>query len=287
MKRIASISKVSIEEEDGTPFIGSMNRRVSTESMRQYLLERDGYREIEGEFEHKWEGTNMAMAPKLLKRNGGFEDRVTMLKLAAGKRWDVNRHNTATCSLCEEVFTDQRHPLMVCTGYEVNLARQRWRDLIKNQIKNESMWLRLQMDDFVRCIFSERDGELAAVGTYTPRWVDKLDKDKEFNAPQMVKMKKLMGVICQGARVVMRTYTRTCCDKNKDKDNKKNRGVERAQELRQLSIKDFTDLVATEAPPGKNKKKVKKVLPLGDCEPHQGYLEETTMGNIKIGKWSK
>jgi hypothetical protein len=75
MRRISSVSKVSIEEEDGTPFIGSVNRRASREAMRQYLLMRDGYREKEGDFEQKWEGTNMAMAPKLLLRNGGFEDR--------------------------------------------------------------------------------------------------------------------------------------------------------------------------------------------------------------------
>jgi hypothetical protein len=96
MKRISTASKVSIEEEDGTPFIGSVNRRASQESTRQYLLERDGYREKESDFEQKWERANLAMAPKLLLRNGGFEDRVTMLKLAAGKRWDVSRHNKAT-----------------------------------------------------------------------------------------------------------------------------------------------------------------------------------------------
>ena len=79
------------------------------------------------------------------------------------------------------------------------------------------------MKDFVRCIFTEKDGELAAVGTFTPRFVDKLDKRIEFGAPQMLKVKKLLGMICQGARLVMRTYTRVCCDKNRSKDDKKNR----------------------------------------------------------------
>ena len=287
MKRISTNSKVSIEEDDGTPFIGSVNRRVSEESMRQYLLERDGYREAEGDFEEKWEGTNMSMAQKLLRRNGGFEDRVTMLKLASGKRWDVSRHNSAVCLLCDEKFTDQRHPLMTCTAYEVQNARQRWRELISDQSKAENMWLRTQMEEFVRCIFNERDGELAAVGTFTPRWVDKLDKEKEFTAPQMSKMKKLISIICQGARVVMRTYTRTCCDKNRDRNDTKNRGVERAQELRQLSINDFTKLATAEVAPGKKKKKAKEVLPLGDCEPLLGFLEETSNGLINIAKWNR
>ena len=118
-----------------------------------------------------------------------------MLKLASGKRWDVSRHNSAVCLLCDEKFTDQRHPLMTCTAYEVQNARQRWRELISDQSKAENMWLRTQMEEFVRCIFNERDGELAAVGTFTPRWVDKLDKEKEFTALQMSKMKKLMSTM--------------------------------------------------------------------------------------------
>ena len=287
MKRISSVSKVSIEEEDGTPFIGSVNRRASMESMRQYLLMRDGYREKEGDFEQKWEGTNMAMAPKLLLRNGGFEDRVTMLKLAAGKRWDVSRHNKATCLLCEEEFMDQRHPLFNCAAYEVYNARQLWKEQVKNMAADKDMWLRTQMEDFVRCVYSERDGELAAVGTYTPRWVEKLDKKKEFSAPQMKKMKRLMGLICRGARVVMRAYTRTCCDKGRDKEDKRNRGIERSQELRQLSISDFTKMGASDAPPGKRKKKAKEVLPLGECEPPQGFLEEIQNDTISIGKWKR
>ncbi len=37
-------------------------------------------------FEERWDGANMARAQKLLRRNGGFEDLVTMVKLGAGKR---------------------------------------------------------------------------------------------------------------------------------------------------------------------------------------------------------
>ena len=288
MKRISTWSKVSIEEEDGTPFIGSVNRRASRVSMKQYLLERDGYREAEGDFEERWEGANLAMAPKLLRRNGGFEDRVTMLKLAAGKRWDVSRHNKGTCLLCEEEFEDQRHPLMACTAYEVYNARQRWREEIDKRISTYDLWLRAQMEDFVRCIFTEKDGELAAVGTFTPRFVDKLDKRIEFGAPQMLKVKKLLGMICQGARLVMRTYTRVCCDKNRCKDDKKNRGVERTQELRQLSLMDFAKLGSMdESTNQRKKKKARETLPIGECEPEQGFLEETIDGILGISKWNR
>ena len=54
-------------------------------------------------------------------------------------------------------------------------------------------------------------------------------------------MKKLMGITAQGARAVMRVYTRACCDKNRTQEGPKiNRGLERYQELRQLSMNDFT-----------------------------------------------
>ncbi len=103
----------------------------------------------------------------------------------------------------------------------------------------------------------------------------------------MKRMKKLMGVVCRGARVVMRTYTRTCCDKDRNKDDKKNRGVERSQELRQLSMSDLTRLGASDAPPGKRKKKAKEVLPLRECEPPQGFLEEIYNDLINMGIWKK
>ena len=54
---------VGIEEEDGTPFIGSVKQRASEIGLEQYYMEREGYREKEGDFDPKWEGTNIALAP--------------------------------------------------------------------------------------------------------------------------------------------------------------------------------------------------------------------------------
>jgi fructose-1,6-bisphosphatase len=83
---ISAQSKVAIEEEDGTLFIGSVTRRASRLSMKHYFMERDGYNEHDLDYKERWEGACMARAHKLLRRNGGFEDCVTMLKLGAGKR---------------------------------------------------------------------------------------------------------------------------------------------------------------------------------------------------------
>ena len=49
-----------------------------------------------------------------------------------------------------------------------------------------------------------------------------------------------MTTIAQGARAVMRVYTRACQDKNKDKDKEKiNRAVEKIAELRQIGMLSF------------------------------------------------
>ncbi len=86
---------------------------------RDYTMGREEYRAIEGDFEPMWEGANFSHASKLLERNGGLEDRVTMVKLKFGKRWDVSSHNKATCTLCGEIFKRQRHPLMACMSWEM------------------------------------------------------------------------------------------------------------------------------------------------------------------------
>ena len=40
------------------------------------------------------------------------------------------------------------------------------------------MDMRIAMDEYYRNVFDKLDGEMAAVGTYTVRWVNGLDKDR-------------------------------------------------------------------------------------------------------------
>jgi hypothetical protein len=208
LMRISAQSKVAIEEEDGTPFIGSVTRRASRLSMKHYFMERDGYSEQDADFEERWEGANMARAQKLLRRNGGFEDLVTMLKLGAGKRWDVSRHNKAVCVLCEEDFASQRHPMMTCAAIEVHNARELWKSNIRALIVKAKWDLRPEMENFFSNILDKPDGEMAAVGTYTVRWVNNLNKDRIFGHADWKAMLGLMKSVAQGARGVMRVYTR-------------------------------------------------------------------------------
>jgi hypothetical protein len=95
---------------------------------------------------------------------------------------------------------------------------------------------------------------MAAVGTYTVRWVNKLNKSRKFNHVEWKAMLGLMKSIAQGARGIMRVYTRACCDKARGKKDL-NIGYTRALELRQLSICEFVGQRAAGRAHKKEKKK--------------------------------
>ena len=126
LKRIGNRSLLVIEEEDGTLFIGSVRTRASKVNMCTYWKERDGWRAKDG-LDQKWTVTNMAMAPSLLRRNGGLEDCATILRLSARKRWEyslffpfqmfkinyqesLSRRNYTTNSIFVEVFSPPSPP---------------------------------------------------------------------------------------------------------------------------------------------------------------------------------
>ena len=102
--------------------------------------------------------------------------------------------------------------------------------------------------------YKKPDGKMAAVGTYTVRWVNKLNKSRRFNHVEWKAMLGLMKSMAQGVRGIMRVYTRACCDKARGKKDS-NIGYTRALELRQLSICKF---VGQRASGRANKNKTKK-----------------------------
>ena len=97
-----------------------------------------------------------------------------------------------------------------------------------------------------------------------------------------------MQAVAQGARGVMRVYTRACCDKTRDKE-KLAKGHVRALELRQLSIGDFVGQSPAngdgKAETLKIKKDKKKVLPLGACMPPVGTLLDIERGGLGLVSW--
>ena len=102
-------------------------------------------------------------------------------------------------------------------------------------------------------------------------------------------IRKLMKTVAQGARGMMRTYTRACQDKivNKEKD-KKHRAVEAIAELRQLGIKDFVKNVKDiEVEPKIRKHKKKKTLPEKECAPPMDALKEIERGGIGLVSWDR
>ena len=129
---------------------------------------------------------------------------------------------------------------MACVSWEMQEMRQKWKNLIKLRISKERRSLRNEMEEYMENVLRSQDGELAAVGTYTQRWVNRLNRKRQMSEDELRSIRKLMKTVAQGARGMMRTYTRACQDKlvNKEKD-KKHRAVEAIAELRQLGIKDF------------------------------------------------
>ena len=131
-------------------------------------------------------------------------------------------------------------------------------------------------------VLRSQDGELAAVGTYTQRWVNRLNRKRQMTEDELRSIRKLMKTVAQGARGMMRTYTRACQDKlvNKEKD-KIHRAVETITELRQLGIKDFVKNVKDiEVEPKIRKNKKKKILPEIECAPPMDALKEIERGGI-------
>ena len=127
LKRIAKRARVTIEEADGTPFIWNVSERIGRNSMQKYWKLRDEYRIKDG-LSPKWEGTNIAMAFSLLKRNEGLEDLATTLRFASGKGLDYSRHNITVFKACGGDFRGFRHPLLLCNSIFVMGVRKVWMD---------------------------------------------------------------------------------------------------------------------------------------------------------------
>ena len=229
LKRIGFRSQVVIEEEDGTPFIGSVQERASRKNIESYWIRRDEWRVQDG-LDPMWEGTNMAMAAELLKRNGGLEDYATMLRLSSGKRWNHSRHNPAVCNACQELSTSMKHPLLHCENLAMVAARELWTKNCKAYAASAKPdGLRGRMLEALHHVLHSPDGEFAAMGTFTPRWASNFPNGDITPIQELRAFKKFLRVIAAGARLVMREYARI-------------KGVEEgdARELRQLSINQFT-----------------------------------------------
>jgi len=99
-----------------------------------------------------------------------------------------------------------------------------------------------------------------------------------------------MKAVAQGARGVMRVYTRACCDKTREK-GKLAKGYTRALELRQLSIGEFVGQEITNRINIKSNlykmKKGKIILQESACTPPLGTLEDIERGGLGLVGWRR
>ena len=99
------------------------------------------------------------------------------------------------------------------------------------------MRLRSKLSEILHHVCTSEGGEFAAVGTFIPSWVARVDDAKVMSALDLAAVKKLLRVIAGGARLVMREYSRIKAVSDGD-----------ATELRQLSIVPFNKKVPSKAP---------------------------------------
>ncbi len=78
-------------------------------------------------------------------------------------------------------------------------------------------------------MWTSNEGEFAAVGTFTPGWVARVEDGLVRSQQDLFAIKKMLRVIAGGARLVMREFARLKEVSEGD-----------AKELRQLSIAQFT-----------------------------------------------
>ena len=98
----------------------------------------------------------------------------------------------------------------------------------------------------------------------------------------------LMKAVAQGARGVMRVYTRACCEKSRIGGGLA-RGYIRELELRQLSIGEFVGQTTISDSTSKEnrKKKTNKITPLErKCAPPMDILTEFERGGVGLVGWT-
>jgi hypothetical protein len=210
------------------------------------------------------------MAFTLLKRNGGLEDHATMSRLAAGKRHEYQRYNIVLCKACQGDFRGFSHPLRRCSNIQMVEARKLWMDNCRSHAQSaKPVRLRRLLLEILHHVWSSNEGEFAAVGTFTPGWVKRVDDGSDMSAQDLNAVKKLLRVIACGARLVMREYARLKTVSEGD-----------AKETRQLSMTQF---VSDRHVP---KDKEKKCAPVGkNAPPDTIWIRSSLVG--RTFRWAR
>ena len=152
-----------------------------------------------------------------------------MIRLAAGKRHEYNIILCVLCKACQGDFRGFSHPLRRCSNIQMVEARKLWMDNCRSHVQSaKPVRLRRLFLEILHHVWSSSEGEFAAVGTFTPGWVKRVDDGIDMSAQDLNAVKKLLRVVACGARLVMREYARLKTVSEGD-----------AKETRQLSMTQF------------------------------------------------
>jgi hypothetical protein len=152
-----------------------------------------------------------------------------MSRLAAGKRHEYQRYNVILCKACNGNFRGFSHPLRKCSNIQMVEARKLWVDSCRSYVLSaKPVRLHRLFSEILHHVWSSSEGEFAAVGTFTPGWVKRVDDGIDMSAQDLNAVKRLLRVVACGARLVMREYARLKTVSEGD-----------AKETRQLSMTQF------------------------------------------------
>ena len=110
-------------------------------------------------------------------------------------------------------------------------AGKLWMDNCRSHVMSVNpARLRRLFSEILHHVWTSGEGDFAAVGTFIPGWVRKVDDGVVMSAQDLSEVKKLLRVIACGARLVMREFARLKEVSEGD-----------AKETRQLSIVQFVN----------------------------------------------
>ncbi len=114
----------------------------------------------------------------------------------------------------------------------MTVTRNLWVSNCREHIaKSKPARLKNKLLEIMHHVLTSEGGEFAAVGTFLPGWVKKIEEPSVVSHQDLNAIKKILRVVAGGARLVMREYSRI-----------KEVAEGDARELRQLSMGQFIGL---------------------------------------------
>jgi hypothetical protein len=202
---IASASKVVLKKREGPPLITDVRRHKSKIDSREYLSDRDKFREKDGK-PPQWAGANISNHHKLMGRANSIGDRVITQRIGLIKRWQWHSARADNiCAGCEKQISGISHPLRHCTHEDMIGHRERWWKSVDATIMSCNRAFHDSFFSITRRMRETEGGEIACCGSFLPKFVLGLPNNQvTVNDHYMKSLNKVLKVVVSGTRQLLR-----------------------------------------------------------------------------------